>query len=141
MTDKYQIVYVEKPAESAWGIIGEGISNYNEQKAGNDNAQRICFVVQGPDKEIVGGVIGALYWDWLYVDLMWLKDEFRGHGYGHRLLTHLEDEAKKRGAKKAYLDTFSFQAPGFYKKQGYKIFGELKDFPVGHQRYFLTKEF
>jgi len=55
-------------------------------------------------------------------------------------LAQAEDEARKRGAKKAYLDTFSFQAPEFYKKYGYKVFGELKEFPPGHQRYYLTKE-
>jgi len=50
-----------------------------------------------------------------------------------------EDEARHRGAKNAYLDTFSFQAPDFYKKHGYRVFGELQDFPPGHQRHFLTK--
>jgi ribosomal protein S18 acetylase RimI-like enzyme len=140
MDGEYQIVFVEKPAESAWRIIGEGISNFNEQKAGNDKAQRVCYVVQTPDKKIVGGVIGVLYWDWLYVDLMWIKEELRGQGFGQQLLTQVEKEAKKRGATKAYLDTFSFQAPGFYKKLGYRVFGELKDFPMGHERYFLTKQ-
>jgi len=140
MDEEYNIVYVDKPDESAWGIIGQGISNYNEQQAGNDKAQHLCFVLQGPDKLIVGGVIGAIYWDWLYVDLMWLKDELRGRGYGHRLLTLVEDEARRRGAKNVYLDTFSFQAPNFYKQHGYQVFGELLDFPPGHQRYFLTKQ-
>jgi len=84
-------------------------------------------------------VIGATYWDWFYINLMWVKDELRGHGYGHRLLTLAEDEARRRGAKNVYLDTFSFQAPDFYKQHGYQVFGELQDFPPGHQRYFLTK--
>jgi ribosomal protein S18 acetylase RimI-like enzyme len=140
MNDEYQIVYDEKPQQSAWGIIGEGITNYNKQQAGDDKAQRICFVLQAPDQEVVGGVIAALYWDWLYIDLMWIKDELRDRGYGHRLLTLAEDEGRRRGAKNAFLDTFSFQAPGFYKKHGYKVFGELDNFPPGHQRYYLTKQ-
>lgn len=140
MENKYEIAFVEKPAESAWGIIGEGISNINTEKAGDDKAQRICYVVQTPEKEIMGGIIGVMYWDWLYVDLMWLKEELRGQGFGKQLLTQVEKEAKKRGASKSYLDTFSFQAPGFYKKLGYQVFGELNDFPSGHQRYFMTKE-
>ena len=140
MDEEYQIVYVDKPEQSAWGIIGRGISSYNEQQAGDDKAQRLCFVLQAPDQTIVGGVIGAVFWDWFYVDLMWIKDELRGRGYGHRLLTLAEDEARQRGAKNAYLDTFSFQAPDFYKQHGYQVFGELADFPPGHQRYFLTKQ-
>jgi len=92
-----------------------------------------------PDGEIVGGVSGATYWGWLYVNLMWLKEDLRGQGYGKELLTLAEDEARQRGAKQSYLDTFSFQAPGFYQKQGYEVFGQLDDFPPGHQRYFLCK--
>ena len=61
-------------------------------------------------------------------------------GYGYRLLTLAEDEARKRGAKSAYLDTFSFQAPDFYRQHGYQVFGELEDFPPGHQRYFFSKQ-
>ena len=138
MVDKeYQIIYVEK---SEWGITGGGISNYNTQQAGDDNAQTLCFVLQSPDQEIEGGVIGATYWDWFYLDLMWIKEELRGCGYGHRLMGLAEDEARQRGAKNAYLDTFSFQAPDFYKQHGYQVFGELQDFPPGHQRYFLRKQ-
>ena len=134
---EYQIIYVEKPE---WGIIGGGVSNYNTQQAGDDDAQTLCFVLQSPDQEVVGGVIGATYWDWFYLDLMWIKEELRGCGYGHRLMTLAEDEARQRGAKNAYLDTFSFQAPDFYKQHGYQVFGELQDFPPGHQRYFLRKQ-
>ena len=61
MDEGYDIVYVDKPEDSAWGIIGQGISNYNEQQAGDQKFQRLCFVLQSPDQEIVGGVIGATY--------------------------------------------------------------------------------
>jgi GNAT superfamily N-acetyltransferase len=139
MDDEYEIVYLEHPEQSAWGIIGQGITEYNKQQAGDDKAQRLCFVVQGPDQAVLGGVIAAVYWDWAYIDLMWIQEGVRGRGYGHRLLMLVEDEARRRGAKNAYLDTFSFQAPDFYTKHGYRVFGELAEFPPGHQRYFLTK--
>jgi GNAT superfamily N-acetyltransferase len=137
MAEEHKIVYLDKPE---WGIIGQAINDYNRQQAGEDNAQRLCFVLEGPDHVIVGGVIGIVYWDWLCVDLMWVRDDLRGRGYGHHLLTLVEQEARQRGAKHVHLDTFSFQAPGFYQQHGYQVFGELRDFPPGHQRYFLTKE-
>ena len=140
MDEEYNIVYVDKPEQSAWGIIGRAIHHYNIQQAGDDNSQRLCFVLHAPDQEIVGGLIGVTHWDWLCIDLLWVKDELRGRGYGHRLLTLAEQEARQRGAKNAYLDTFSFQALDFYEQHGYQVFGKLEDFPLGHQRYYLTKQ-
>ena len=137
MEDEFQIVSVDQPE---WDVIGGGISDFNRQHAGDDNPRRLCFVVKGLDQVIVGGVIGITYWDWLSIDLIWVKEELRGRGYGHRLLTLIEDAARQRGARHVHLDTFSFQAPDFYKRHGYRVFGELQDFPPGHTRYYLTKE-
>lgn len=140
MDKEYEIVYIDKPEEAAWEIIGKGLQNFNIQQAGEEKFQRLCFALRSPDQEIVGGALGEIYWDWFHLDLMWIKDELRGHGYGHRLLSAIEDEARKRGVKNVFLDTFSFQAPSFYIQHGYRVFGELPGFPSGHHRFFLTKE-
>lgn len=140
MTEEYTISFDDKPQEASWGIIGRGVGEFNTQQAGDDAGERLCFVLKAPDEEIVGGVIGAVYWgDWFSLDLIWVKEALRGRGYGHRLLTMVEDEARKRGAKNVFLDTFSFQAPDFYKQRGYEVFGELPDFPEGHQRFYMKK--
>lgn len=140
MDEEYSIVYIDKPEESAWGIIGRGVGEYNRGQAGEDHFQHICFALYAPDQKIVGGALGEIYWDWFHLDLLWVKEELRGRGYGHRLLMAAEDEARRRGARNVFLDTFSFQAPEFYRRYGYQVFGELKDFPRGHQRYYLTKQ-
>ncbi len=103
-------------------------------------SQRVCFVVQTQDGDILGGVIGEKYWEWFHLDLLWIQEDLRGKGYGEKLLAAVEEEAKKKGAKHVFLDTFTFQAPGFYQKYGYQVFGELPDFPPGHQRFYFTKE-
>lgn len=136
MTQKFEIKYMEQPA---WEAIGGGLTDFNTQQAGDDEGKNLCFVLQTPSGEIVGGVIGATYWNWLYINLMWIREDLRGQGYGQELLTLAEDEARKRGATHAYLDTFSFQAPDFYQKSGYHEFGRLDNFPPGHTRYFLSK--
>jgi len=133
----YRITAEEQPE---WSIIGGGISEFNTQQAGDDNGKNLCFVLRGPDDAVVGGIIGATHWNWLYINLMWIREDVRGQGYGGQLLALAEGEGRKRGAKHAYLDTFSFQAPGFYKKYGYQVFGELTDFPGEHQRYYLKKD-
>lgn len=140
MTEEFKIVLVEKPDDAVWNAVGGGISEFNTRQIGECQERSLCFVLYSPDQEIVGGVIGNTYWGWLYISLMWVKEEFRGRGYGRRLMQYAEDEARQRGVKNVYLDTFSFQAPDFYLKQGYQVFGQLQNFPPGHQRYFLTKQ-
>jgi len=131
-----QIEYLEKPD---WGVIGQGIREYNLQQAGDDHANNLCFVLRSPDQRVRGGVIGTTFWNWLHVDLMWLEEDLRHQGYGQQLLALAEDEARKRGVTHAYLDTYDFQAPGFYRKNGYQVFGTLNDYPPGHQLFFMLK--
>jgi GNAT superfamily N-acetyltransferase len=140
MDQEYQIVSMDKPDDAAWSAIGGGLHHYNKQQAGDNQFQYLCFVLRSPEQEIAGGLIGEIHWGWLYINLLYLQDELRGQGYGHRLLTLAEDAARQCGATNAYLDTFSFQALDFYQQHGYQVFGELADFPPGHQRYYLTKK-
>lgn len=139
MDQAYQIRKVDRPEDAMWGMIGGGIHQYNIDHGGDEHGQPLCLILYGPDDEIAGGLIGETHWDWFYINLMFIKPELRGQGYGSQILAQAEAEARQRGAKHAYLDTFSFQAPEFYAKYGYEVFGMLEDFPAGHQRYYLRK--
>jgi GNAT superfamily N-acetyltransferase len=140
MSTEYHIAPVEKPTDEMWEVIGHGIGQYNQQHGGPEGFQHLCLALHDAEGKVVGGLIGEIYWGWLYINLLFIREELRGQGYGHQLLTQAEDEARKRGAINAFFDTFSFQAPGFYKQHGYRVFGELKDFPPGHTRYYMTKQ-
>ncbi|NTU57062.1 MAG: GNAT family N-acetyltransferase [Anaerolineales bacterium] len=140
MADDYQILRVEKIEDPMWEAVGGGIHHYNVQQAGDPQGGQVCFILYSPENEIAGGLIGETHWGWFYINLLIVKEELRGRGYGHQLLTMAEKEARKMGAKNAYLDTFTFQAPEFYEKHGYHVFGELKDFPPGHARCYYTKQ-
>jgi len=126
---------IERMEEPAWDVIGGGINDYNTQQAGPENSHMICYVLKTKDGNSMGGIIAIVHWEWLYINLMWIKDEFRGQGYGAQLMEVAEAEAIQHGARHAYLDTFTFQAPGFYEKLGYSVIGELPDFPEGHTRF------
>ena len=133
----YEIVVSESPD---WALVGGGLHAYNVQQAGDPDSRTISYLLRGPKEEAVGGLIGEVHWGWFYVNLVWLREDLRGRGYGHRMLALAEDEARRHGAHHAYLDTFSFQAPDFYRRHGYQVFGELADFPPGHRRYYMVKD-
>jgi GNAT superfamily N-acetyltransferase len=137
MDEDYRISYMEKPA---WEVIGGGLRDYNIQQAGEGHEKSLCYALYASDHSVMGGIIGETHWNWLFINLMWIREELRGQGYGHQLLLAAEEEGRKRGAIHAYLDTFSFQAPEFYQKHGYQVFGVLENFPPGHTRYYLTKQ-
>ncbi|MFN2163303.1 MAG: GNAT family N-acetyltransferase [Candidatus Promineifilaceae bacterium] len=139
MEDPYEIVLEENPEEEAWGAIGRGLSDFNRQALGYNDFERLCFSLRSPDGEIAGGVLGETYWEWLHIDLLWVDERLRGSGYGSQLMETAENEARKRGMKAAWLDTFSFQARAFYERSGYELFGELDNYPQGHRRFFMRK--
>ncbi len=136
----YRVLPVEKPTDEMWEVIGGGINQYNQQRSGPEGFQRLCFALYAPDGKVAGGLIGEIYWGWFHILLLFVIEELRGDGHGHQLLTQAEEEARKRGATNVFLDTLSFQAPEFYKQHGYRVFGELKDFPPGHTRYYMTRQ-
>ncbi|TLU70471.1 GNAT family N-acetyltransferase [Lichenicoccus roseus] len=90
-------------------------------------------------REVIGGLWGDSAWGYLHIELLVVPEAMRGTGIGRTLLQRAEEEALCRGCHQVWLDTFSFQARGFYEKLGYSVFGTLEDYRVGHSRMFLRK--
>jgi GNAT superfamily N-acetyltransferase len=130
-----QIEKVHGPARRA---IVKGLRAYNIATAGKFDHHPLTLTVRERGK-IVGGLAGETFWGWMFVSLLWVSDAHRGHGYGSALMGTAEKEALSRGVRNVYLDTFSFQAPAFYKKLGYREFARLDEFPPGHRRFWMTK--
>jgi GNAT superfamily N-acetyltransferase len=87
----------------------------------------------------VGGLWAKVFYDWLFVDLLFVPQAFRGQDLGRRLMAEAERAAVERGLVGVWLDTHSFQAPGFYETLGYEAFGSLPDYPRGETRTFYRK--
>ncbi len=139
MSDEFHIGFEQAPERSVREAISGGLDEFNRRHAGDPHFQRLCFTLRNAQQDIMGGVLGQIFWEGLFIDTLWVADELRGRGYGNQLLTSIEQEGRRRGARLVYLDTFSFQAPDFYRRHGYRAFGELQDFPAGHQLLFFTK--
>ncbi|MFD4113595.1 GNAT family N-acetyltransferase [Streptomyces niveus] len=88
---------------------------------------------------LAGGLAAHIWARWLHVDLLWIDDTHRGTGLGTRLLKEAEELARTRGCLHARLETWDFQAPAFYRAQGYDLAGHIPDYPPGITEYFFTK--
>lgn len=97
-------------------------------------------VMENTNGEIIAGINSIMYcWNCLFIDVLWVKEEYRKDGYGSKLLNEVEKIAKEEGCHLIHLDTFDFQAKDFYIKHGYEIFGILENCPLGHKRYYMKK--
>jgi GNAT superfamily N-acetyltransferase len=133
------IMYEPLPDPDEVTRIRAGLSAYNRQQAADDAFEPLTLFVRDAHGTLVGGLLGGIIWNWLYVDVLWLSDSLRGQGYGSQLLAEAERMARERGCIGAHLDTMSFQALGFYERHGYSVYGVLDNFPPGHCKYLLQK--
>ena len=91
------------------------------------------------DGSTQAGLHGVTFFHWMFSRLLRLAEPFRKQGLGSRLRSRAEALARERRAANCFLDTFSFQAPGFYEKHGYREFGRLDDQPPGYSRIWFSK--
>lgn len=115
--------------------ILEGLRQHiAKQGAPSPVSKPLAIMQRNAQGELEGGLEGKFFWDWLYVDLMWVKPDLRGHGLGGTLLTEAERQAQSEHCTGIYLWTADFNAPGFYEKMGYTRYVSLPDFPKGYAR-------
>ncbi len=129
----------DKINEKDKNIIYEGLLEYNLKKIEDKNPKDLGIYLQDETGKTVAGLIGVTHGNWLSVKFLWVSEELRGQHIGSEILKQAEITAKERGCKYVFLDTFSFQAPLFYKKHGYKEVFTLEDYPVTAKRYYFTK--
>ena len=123
----------------AMAVVREGLERFNVEQIGVYTYEDFQLYARDNEGQVVGGMFGHSGMGWLYVDYLWLDDSQRRHGLGRQLLRAAEEEAQRRDCQGVFLYTYSFQAPGFYHKQGYQLMGVLEDCPSGYQRYYLKK--
>ncbi len=103
--------------------------------------QPLDVYVRDGEGQLLGGIVCDTFWGWLCIDLVWLDERARGRRYGSRMMAMAEVEARRRGCTRARVTTYSFQARGFYEKLGYRVVGQLDDWPPGGAHYTLRKDF
>lgn len=121
-------------------VIASGIRAFNEGRAGPSQARTMAVLLKDELGQTVGGLWGRSSFGWLFVELLFVPENLRGHRYGVELMQAAENAASARGCHSVWLDTYDFQALQFYERLGYCEFGRLEDYPRGHTRHFLRKD-
>lgn len=135
-----ELTVTDAPNPADRDVLLKGILAAGESAAGPAEFRPIAILLRSEDgARVEGGLWGRTSWRWMFVELIFVPERWRGGGLGTRLMQAAEQEALRRNCRGIWLDTFSFQARPFYEKLGYSLFGEIADYPPGHNRYFMRK--
>lgn len=112
--------------------LGEELTAYNNRATGAGDESDFSVRVTGPDGDLLAGLTGWTWGDCAGINLLWVREDSRGRGWGGRLLHAAEQEARRRGCAEISVSSFSFQAPDFYRRHGYQDTGRREGIPGGH---------
>jgi ribosomal protein S18 acetylase RimI-like enzyme len=119
--------------------VGDRIDAWNMDVTGVRDYRQVAIFLRDAAGRIRGGVTGGVWGGWLHVVSLWVDEELRGRGLGRDLLLAAEAEARAAGARGAFLETHSFQAPGLYRRLGYEVIAEIEDYPPGASQLVMRK--
>jgi GNAT superfamily N-acetyltransferase len=135
----FSIRTTDVPDDATRKAILDPLLAYNASKTGRNDMRPLICTLDDVHGKVIGGLWGRTAYDWLFIELLFVPESLRQQGVGRDLMRHAETEALSRGCHSAWLDTFQFQAKGFYEKLGYSCFGELNNYPDGASRYWMRK--
>ena len=107
----------------------------------SEGAEKEFLLITNDEGEAVGGLSGSTLHQWLKINLMSVSPSCRGRGIGRQLVAEAEKLAATRDCKFCYVDTMSFQTPGFYVSLGFDEVGRLVNWDSnGHDKIFFSKK-
>jgi GNAT superfamily N-acetyltransferase len=136
-----RIELTDAPPGDAFQKIRDPLRSFNRAIAGDSGHRPLAVLLTDPRSgEIVGGLWGSTGWGYLYTDLLFIPEPLRQLRLGSKLILMAEEEAVRRGCHGAWVDTYDFQARGFYERLGYTVFGTLDGPPPIYPRFFMKKK-
>jgi len=135
--EDFSVTVEENASEEEMDIVENGLTAYVDAHSKLVDLRLMSVFLRDADRQVVGGVLGWTKRGWLEINVVWIREDLRGKGFGAQLIRAAEQEAIARGCRQVYLNTFDFEAPEFYKKLGYEVIGILE----GHKekRYHFQK--
>ena len=133
------MTYCENPTEADREAVLAPLRAYNIAQAGDPRIRPLVLTLSDASGATMGGLWGRISYDWLFVELLSVDPAHRGGGHGVKLMREAEARARAEGCVGIWLDTYDFQARGFYEKLGFEVFGSLDGDQETPARFFLKK--
>ena len=135
----YHVESSSEPISPYDRVLKTEMKRYRESLDFSTDRIDVQFVALDGE-QFVGGIYGNFQFEYLFINILFVDQEYRGNKIASKLMEMIEDEAARRGVKNLYLTTFEFQALDFYKKHGYEVVMKIDDFPKGFAEYTIYKE-
>lgn len=135
-----RIITPENPSDADRESVLAPLRAYNISHGGDPRIRPVAVLLTDEHGAQVGGLWGRCAYDWLFIELLAVPEAHRGEDYGTALMEQAERIALANECVGIWLDTYEFQARGFYEKLGFEVFGTLEDHPIGQKRFFLRKQ-
>ena len=141
MTNDFEI-YTPDAEEVRSGELGRRMRQFNYRFVGEyGQVQPVWVSARDEGGQLIGGLRGFVFLQWLNVELLFVDEAVRRRGVGSQLLAAAERKACELGARNATLNTFEWQARAFYLRHGYEEFGRIdnyiQDFYLVHMKKAL----
>src|SRR5712692_6616630 len=119
--------------------LEDRLYEFNSSVTRITDGEWLAIFVRDEGERIVAEICGNTWGGCCEIRQFWVEESRRKQGLGTRLLGAAEQEARRRGCRQIVLTTFTFQAPAFYAKRGFKALDTVDDYPRGHQSLLLRK--
>ena len=133
------IEYMESLDEKLYKIIDIEFNNLAAKNGLICDYTPFNFVAKEENK-VVGIITGYTFYNEVHVADLVILEEYRKKHIGTKLIQTVEENFKNKGFENINLATYSFQAPEFYKKCGFKLEFIREDKENSKlNKYFLIK--
>lgn len=137
--DRARCTLHESLDPQALATVDLGLGVHNEGVAALAAVRPLAVIARDEHGDVVAGAVGRSWGACCELQQLWVAEERRGHGLGASVLRRFEAAARARGCTLLFLETFSFQAPRFYARIGYRTVHRIEGFGGGVVKHLLQK--
>jgi GNAT superfamily N-acetyltransferase len=133
------ITLTTAPTDADFAAIFRRLDRETAPVIGPCHIQPLALLLHGEGGDVTGGLWGRIVYAWLVIEMLFVPAALRGTGTGTSLIRAAEAEARARRCVGIQITRLEFQAPSFYEKRGFTVFGRQDDVPPGHRCFYMEK--